>query len=108
LHPALAILITAIAIVGSILIALGLRRFSRRVTERAAARSEERSKTLAQIPVVERVASYVAFVFVIGGLLAFLWGSDGRPGELRMVIIAAGVAAVAYLVWFSARWRHLR
>jgi hypothetical protein len=108
MQVAFSIVIVAISLVGAIFLSLGILRLSRRVQEHAARTAVERAEKLALIPFTERIASYVAVGLVIASILAFRWAPGDGGSDIRILALATGVTALSYLVWFSARWWHLK
>lgn len=101
-------LVVAALVVGGELFARRLRRMGRLSEDRYFDATSERAKKLAQVPSWQLICGYVSIGLVGLALMLFLMREDVAPILSNFVVPTTGAAGLAYLVWFSIRWWHLR
>lgn len=102
---ALLILFTVAACVASLVLTVAVaKRLSRWAEERHVRNYDKTALALRLIPKPQVVIAYVALILVVAALLGWFY----TGGWIRTASLVTASIAVAYLVWFSVRWRHLR
>ena len=105
MEVALIFLLTILLGVVSIALTLAaVSRLSRWAEGRYVRNLEKNRAAMRLVPKAQLIAVYLAIALVLLSFFAWTWSA----GPVKSASPITGLVALAYIGWFSIRWRHLR